>query len=453
MNSEHNPIANLITQIQQKWNDEVVPHQEYKAVRWLIKANQARLYEGFLRLESTENGSIPEVVIVLLTSFKSISIHSSDLINDLVKSFEADEKTAAALQQTGTGFNWDVRLYKNLASASGTDHDLLLLQMLASFQKAMPDNKSRLVLALYPYNVSDAGDYVSWVEQIMKKGIPDKVLLMLFDYVEDRHFDKLFQKNLEITKSLAADLDLEGAMAKLATAGDPGDPEVQFRTCMMEMAEGVKSENIAKIHTWGNRGLEISQQTGNKSFFGTAHLVYAGMLFNFYKKETENIDRLLTLGLAVVRKGLAAGDKNCQPLELQFYGYKGAASQLEGKEKDAAEIFMKQGELALTYEMPVQALMAWWQSCNLWQRVDSKKFAALAEKAWLLGKGLAAEELQASCFSYIAYDYYKHCENLRQHEICREIDDLIKELHGDDWMVQVEKFKEDTKKKKRFLFV
>ena len=69
MLSEHNPIAELVHQIQQKWIDEASPFQNLKLVRWLIKPDEARLYEGFLKLESTEHGAIPEILVAMLTPF------------------------------------------------------------------------------------------------------------------------------------------------------------------------------------------------------------------------------------------------------------------------------------------------------------------------------------------------------------------------------------------------
>ena len=38
MNNEHNPIAQLITTIQQKWIKDVTPYPSYKLIRWLINA-------------------------------------------------------------------------------------------------------------------------------------------------------------------------------------------------------------------------------------------------------------------------------------------------------------------------------------------------------------------------------------------------------------------------------
>ena len=70
MSKEHNPIARLISQIQQKWINEIGTNEEIQLVRWLIKPDQKRLYRGFLKLESTPYGSLPCVSVALLTPFE-----------------------------------------------------------------------------------------------------------------------------------------------------------------------------------------------------------------------------------------------------------------------------------------------------------------------------------------------------------------------------------------------
>lgn len=50
MSLEHNPIAQLVTQIQNKWKDEVTPFPLLKLVRWLIIPEQARTLRRFLKV-------------------------------------------------------------------------------------------------------------------------------------------------------------------------------------------------------------------------------------------------------------------------------------------------------------------------------------------------------------------------------------------------------------------
>ena len=76
MLSEHNPIAQLVTQIQNKWIADASPFPKLKIIRWLIKPEEARLFEGFLKLESTEHGAIPEILVAMLCPFKDETTYS-----------------------------------------------------------------------------------------------------------------------------------------------------------------------------------------------------------------------------------------------------------------------------------------------------------------------------------------------------------------------------------------
>ena len=107
MNNEHNPIAQLVSKIQNKWNSDVTPHGHLRLVRWLIIPSQARLYEGFLRLESTAHGSIPDMVIALLTPFKSTERHSSTIIKDWIESYRKDSENIESYAKNNPDFVWD----------------------------------------------------------------------------------------------------------------------------------------------------------------------------------------------------------------------------------------------------------------------------------------------------------------------------------------------------------
>ena len=92
MNTEHNPIAVLVSKIQHKWNAEVHPSNEYKLVRWIIRPEQARLYEGFLKLESSPHGSVPETFVVMLTAFNTKKNFSRELIGHWLEQYKEEKE-------------------------------------------------------------------------------------------------------------------------------------------------------------------------------------------------------------------------------------------------------------------------------------------------------------------------------------------------------------------------
>lgn len=451
MNTEHNPIAVLVSKIQRKWNEEVHPYAEYKLVRWIIRSEQARLYEGFLKLESSSHGSVPEVFVTMLTPFETINTFSKNIIRQWIDQYKEEKEKIRAKNSLLDFYSWDFSEIEKQLSIKNTNGDQLLMEMLDSFQQSLTNDKKKVVLALLPKTVSSVNDYIDWLNGLLKSGIPECVRLCIFDYEEERYLDGLCTRFKNSTKSIALPLDLKGAISKLSKSGDPNSPEVQFRTCMQEMGEATAANDLARLEKWGTKAIEIAQRSGKKGFFASAHLIYAGMLFSF--KKYEEINQLLETGLRLAQLGLTSGDESCKVTLIQLYAYKAACKQHDGKELEAADLYVRQGELAIEYGFGIQALTAWWQAYTIYQKKDQKAYCALLEKAFMHGSLFTAEELKYSCIGYIAFDYHDYQSNLKQMEKCREIDTFMQKIEGENWKEKVEKYKNDTKHKKRFLFI
>lgn len=449
MSSEHNPIAQLISQLQYKWNSDVTPYPNLKLVRWLIIPEQARLYEGFLKLESTPHGSLPDMVIVLLTQFTDKKLHSEHLCKDWINAYKKDKKTLKAISEEHTNFKWDIASFED-KSINTTNHNELLIEMLQTFQEALPDKNRALTLALFPYSVESAKEYASWINTLLTLGLPENVRFMIFDYADERYFDTLLKAHEESAKTLAIPLDLDGAISKIASSGDTNKPDVVFRQCMLKMSKAVTNSNLTNLHKWGKKGLEATQRSGNKTLYGTAHLVYAGMLFNF--KEYEAIDDLLQKGLAISKQGLKMGDDACKPILIQFYGFQASSKQLQKKKEDAANLFCKQADTALEHGFSQQPLTAWWMASSVIKKKDKQKFKEIVSKAYDYGNKQEKETLQSTCMSFIAADYYTILDNDDKKEDCIKVDDFMKEIDGEDWRDQIESRKKEMEKRKLSLF-
>ncbi len=446
MLNEHNPIAQLVSKVQNKWIEEVSPDTEIKLVRWLIKPSQADLYAGFLKLESTVNGKIPEVPVVLLSKFKDFSIHSKTLIKDWLEAFEKDEDFHEALQKNNLTFNWDIEKYKNKLSENNTNFNLLLMEMLAAFQKALPNPELPVVLSLYPYSISNTDDYQAWIEMMMETGFPEKVRLMMFDFVDDQQFGSLMKQYPKVSKSLSVPLDVEGAINKLATSGNQNDPTVQFRKCMVNMSKCAGQKDLKGLHTWGERGLAIMRKTGIKSNYATAYIIYASMLLSF--KKYEQIETLAKKALNIATKGFEVGDKVCQSLIIQSYGLLASNYQMQKKMRKAGQLFKTQAEKCVEFGMEMQALNAWWLAYTVLRKKDRNESEAIIKKAYKLGLGIEKESLKVSPMRYIAADYYKLAENDDEEELYTSIDEFMTELNGENWQEETQDQQKAMKKRK-----
>ena len=431
MLNEHNPIAELIHQIQKKWIDEVLPFPQVQLVRWLIKQEESRLYKGFLKLESSEHGSIPDVVVAMFTPFQNRGTYSLNLINDWCKAFKEDKKTEEKLIAKGKPVTWNPGTFLAAPTPENGNADHHLLLMLSSFHKEMVSNSMRLVIALFPNSIQDMEGFRSWLTNLLKKGIPDELSFMIFDHVSEYNFDKVFEKYPGITKSLHLNLDLDGAIIKIAKIGNPNSPEVKLRECILEMGKSVEKNNQSRLHEWGGKALQVTQRSGLKSMYATAHIIYAGMLYNF--KQFDKIDFLLNKGLAIAQQGLKTEGAACILLVIQFYGYIAASRQLQKKMAEAITAFEKQGELATEHKMPGMALQPYQQAYTLSKKHLPRRYDELIQKAFSTGKSLPGDEQLYSIFPAIAFDFMQWQQVREQWEEAKQTDHELIELFGADW--------------------
>jgi hypothetical protein len=434
MLSEHNPIAELVHQIQQKWVEEVSPFPKLKLVRWLIKPDEARLYEGFLKLESTEHGAIPEMLVAMLTPFTTVAGYSKQIINDWAGAYKKDTKTQEKLEAKNIAFAWNPEIYLKQAETEKNNCDQLFIEMLSDFQKQLPDKNMHLVVALFPHSVHDFYGFNYWLAELLNKELPEEISFMIFDHIGENYYDKVFEKNPETTKTLHVNLNMDDAISKIAKMGDPNSPEVKFRECILEMGKAVQKNDQPRVDVWGEKALLATQQSGLKSMFASAHLVYAGMLFTF--KKFDKIDTLLVKGLHIAQQGIKLNDNSCKPLIIQFYGYMAASKQLQKNMNEAIKYYEKQGETAVAYQLPAMALMPYQQAYTLSGKKVQHLYDELLKKAYSTGIALQKEELTSSNFASIALDFYTWQKDHQQHSEAAETDKKLNEIFGADWKEQ-----------------
>jgi hypothetical protein len=431
MLSEHNPIAELVHQIQQKWIEDAAPFPKLKLVRWLIKPEEARLYEGFLKLESTEHGAIPEMLVAMLTPFTTVANYSREIIEDWAAAYKKDTKTQEKLHAKNVSFAWDAESYLSTSKNTNNNCSELLVQMISDFQQALPDKNMRLVVALFPHAVHDFDGFRYWLADILKKELPQEISFMIFDHIGENYYDKVFEKYPGISKTLHVNLNMDDAISKIAKMGDPNSPEVKFRECILEMGKAVQKNDLPRVDAWGEKALLATQQSGLKSMFASAHLVYAGMLFTF--KKFDKIDSLLVKGLHLAEQGLKLNDPSCKPLVIQFYGYMAASKQLQKNIPEAIKFYEQQGDTAVSYQLAVMSLTPYQQAYTLSGKKVSHLYDDLLKKAFNTGISLQKEELANSSFNTIAFDYFTWQQDHQQHTEAAITDKKLKEIFGEDW--------------------
>ncbi|CAL1517079.1 hypothetical protein [Chitinophaga sp. MM2321] len=438
--NEHNPIAQEINKIQQHWRKGVYNRPGLRLVRLVIKPEEARLYEGFCKLESTAHGQLEEVFVTHLTPFENEDTFSTNLIKDWLETYDGSTELLKEMEQRGAALHWDAHPYRQaLAYDAQAPQDALLLQMLQTFREALPFQPRELVLALLPRQVSDTRSFASWLASLLKRGIPAGIKLLVIDHVNKDHLAINERPFPGQVLSMHIPLQLENAIQKLATSGNPNDPEVQYRKCLFEMGNALKDKDLKRLHYWGQRMLDCTQRSGNKGLFATAHISYAGMLFNF--KRDPKLPLLLEKGGRIARQGMQHGDPACLPLVIQFYGYQGAYAQIRKRFTEAIDWFIKQAATAQEHKFLPQAMNAWYQAAELCRRKDTSRYYTVLEQAYQGGIEMNDDEITTSVYSYLVRDYHDYAYTNKLTTVVHDINEKMKRLFGENWKEEIDRMK------------
>jgi hypothetical protein len=271
--------------------------------------------------------------------------------------------------------------------------------------------------------------------------------LLVFDHTNGNFWGTVFENYSDYAVTLTHDLRMQDAIRQIATAGAATDPYAFFRKCMFEMGEAASKKNKPLLSEWGVKAIESGKKTGDKNLLATAYITYAGMLFNF--KDHDLINELLDTGIRLCKQEITGGNESIKPMLLQYYTYKGADLQIQKERKEALQWFMKAGDEAVAFGFTTQAISAYHKA---WVFADYKnwkeeKLLACQQALQLTGR-LTDDEIQASEYPFMAYDYVQNKQQEEDDSLVTEVNNKMITTYGDDWQKEVEELKQNYTKKK-----
>ncbi len=441
MSNQHNAIARRIDTLRLKWQEKTAEHPDWRVARWLMEPGDAELYTGMLKLESSAHGSLPEIFVTMFTSFDDLDTFSRQLAGDWLETYKKEKEIQPTLDWETGSLEGKLRLPEEEYPG-----DELLLEILHSFSLYFRKD-APIVLSLVPRYVTDFKSYNDWVIRLYEKGLPDGINLMLLDHTSARYLERAINETFPESFTLEpGDMDLKGAVEELATQGNPNDPQVQFRQCLFRMSKAVTGNRQDDVHHWGEKMLQVTQRTGNKNFFASAHLIYAGFLMHF--KNEKKTTRLLDQGIRIV-KPLAKDNPEATATLIQFYAYHGAYASMRKEYKDAVKWFRLQAQTAKEAGIPQVAIGAYKMAIYTAERKDnlSEEYRQTVNEGYQTGLALDDDALKVTEYAYIAH-HYLACYGEEEPSRSNTLVERMKKLHGEEWREQITTILEQIKKKK-----
>lgn len=442
--NEHNPITVRLDEMVQVWKKNVQP--QHSLIRWMLKPEDHRMYEGFCRLEASPHGKLDNLFVFFYTPFSQAATYSHALLQNWLNEYD-DVQNQQLLAKAGIKHTWDVALVRK--AVDDKDYaacDRLLPALIQSYRIFLGQPETLCVFSVLPKEMSSPEQFQQWLQQWMEQPKQAGIQLLVFDHEEGNFWGDVFENYADEAVTLKHDLRMQDAIRQIATAGAATDPYAFFRKCMFEMGEAANKKNKPLLREWGEKAIESGKKTGDKSLLATAYITYAGMLFNF--KDHERINELLDTGIRLCKQEVAAGNESIKPLLLQYYTYKGADCQIQKERKEALEWFMKAGAEAVAFGFASQAVSAYYKAFVFadYKNWREEKMQA-SQQALQLTDRLSDEEIQSSEYPFMAYDYVQQKQQ-EEDELATLVTEKMHRVYGPNWQQTIEELKQNYTKKK-----
>lgn len=440
MSNQHNPIAQRINRIQDLWSQKRALQPDAQIIRWMINENDLPLINGFYKLESSTYGKTLETIVILFTDFESIQTFSYTLAKHWLSEYKKNADLHPELQWLD--FNSLQEQWLQLNENHTDKCTEFLIKMLLSF-KNYEGRESKMLIGLHPRNIVNNQAMCKWLEETTSQ-LPKTLGFVVTDFDNRNLFKTLFEPDDEkplpfgIQTITVPDQNIEKACQQLMTQGNPNDPQVAFRKCMLKMGENAKMQNPNGVIKWGDRGLNITKATGDKAFWASAHLIYASMLFYF--KDSERVFKLLNDGIKIGNTNLE--DQSLLGVTLQILGFKAAYYNIIGKSENAINEFIEQGDLAKNHKQELVALTAFKNALTLVSLKNKREdIYELSKKAYLMALEINIELLKTTELPFIANLYRQELEikiqiekeSNQYKEVLKALDEFMEEHFGKDW--------------------
>lgn len=427
MTHEHNPIAIRINRLQNQWIEGRKIKPTARIIRWLVTPDDVPLVNGFYKLESSVHGKIEENLVVLLTDFEDKDMFSYQLAKDWLEMYEKDLEKYPQLDWKD--FSKLKEEFLNLNPKHKIESEQFFIDLLKSF-KEYEGSPKMLFIGINPRKVWSHQEMNSWCMQFFTK-LPETIGFVLTDHKGKGYHDSLFSNLAHQAQTfILKDQDMKGAYQAIATQGNPNDPQVAFRKCMLEMGNCAAKNDKKGVDMWGQKALEVTQKTGQKPFWMSAHLIYAGFLFGF--KDSTKIHQLLDKAMQIGKPKMKS-DQATLGLILQLYSYKAAYYSIDGKYQNSFDWFVKQAELSIEQKQDILAVGVYKNAILVASQNSMKQqLLQILPTAFDTGYKLEDQVLKSTEFAFIA-KYYLEAPLQLSIEKTEEINARMTKLFGKKW--------------------
>lgn len=243
INNEHNPIAIRISNIQDLWIEHREKTPDAKIYCLACEPADFQIVVGFIRLEASEYGRTPDIIVGFKTDYNDTTDFYRFLIKEWITSFSADA-------EKNPDWKWkDFSTFKSESESADamTAEGLrdLYIRLITSF-KEFVGNDNLLGITYFISRISDVESLNKAIKNIAEL-LPEGVAIILIDYKKREVYEGLHEELKDKFCMIdIPDQNMTGAYKEIATQGNPQDPHVKYRKCLFELGEAASKGKRTK---------------------------------------------------------------------------------------------------------------------------------------------------------------------------------------------------------------
>jgi tetratricopeptide (TPR) repeat protein len=420
-----NAIERRLDRLTEQWQ-AFAADPALRLLRWRAVADDLRMVDLFIDVQSEELGTTPDVFVRLRPAFGDPSRYASDLLSAFLDQYDAARPD---LEAQGIAAGWQ----RPEAAVDETD-PAFLVRVATSFQAYYADRMQCLVLVLAPATVADERAFAAWLIDLLQQRLPPTLRLMVPDPEGAPRLDGLDQMAPGLAVTIDPALDMPGALEELARSEGADGPAKLFRVNLTSIANAGAKGNLTGAERAAGRALEVARKEDWADQALVVHMALAAVYLGAGRAADAvgSYRKASIAGEAVAAKGHPAAAR----LRLTAAMGEGAALVAAARWREAAAAYEQAAPLAEAAGDPLMLLEAWrmagWSHEQAGADRDAWRCGQLALEA---GERLPADRRGQSTLPWVGQmllrlldRHYRH--DLHQAKVMRR---RLDGAFGKDW--------------------
>jgi tetratricopeptide (TPR) repeat protein len=343
-----NAIERRLDRLTEQWQ-AFAADPALRLLRWRAVADDLRMVDLFIDVQSEELGTTPDVFVRLRPAFGDPSRYASDLLSAFLDQYDAARPD---LEAQGIAAGWQ----RPEAAVDETD-PAFLVRVATSFQAYYADRMQCLVLVLAPATVADERAFAAWLIDLLQQRLPPTLRLMVPDPEGAPRLDGLDQMAPGLAVTIDPALDMPGALEELARSEGADGPAKLFRVNLTSIANAGAKGNLTGAERAAGRALEVARKEDWADQALVVHMALAAVYLGAGRAADAvgSYRKASIAAEAVAAKGHPAAAR----LRLTAAMGEGAALVAAARWREAAAAYEQAAPLAEAAGDPLMLLEAW----------------------------------------------------------------------------------------------